>query len=266
MMAMGSAYFIRIVIANKQGLEATGLYQAAWTLGGLYVGLILQAMGADFYPRLTAAARDDEECNRLVNEQARVSMLLAGPGVLATLTFAPLVISMFYAPNFVAAVGILRWICLGIAMRVISWPLGYVLVAKGDQTRFICSDLAWTVIHIVLVFSLVGRYGLDGAGMAFFGSYVFHIILNYVLVRHLSNFQWSPETTRTAFFYMITIVAAFGSATYLTTTRGAYVGLLLLIISGTCSLRALVSIAHADRSIPHERFPYAFLLKALWIR
>jgi hypothetical protein len=32
------------------------------------------------------------ECNRLVNEQAEVGLLLAGPGVIATLTFAPLVI------------------------------------------------------------------------------------------------------------------------------------------------------------------------------
>jgi PST family polysaccharide transporter len=47
-LTMGSAYLIRIIVSNKLGLEATGLYQAAWTLGGLYVGLVLQAMGADF--------------------------------------------------------------------------------------------------------------------------------------------------------------------------------------------------------------------------
>ena len=31
---------------------------AAWTLGGLYVGIILQAMGADFYPRLVGVATE----------------------------------------------------------------------------------------------------------------------------------------------------------------------------------------------------------------
>ena len=91
---MGAAYVVRMIVVRDVGLEAAGFYHAAWTLGGLYVGIILQAMGADFYPRLVGVANNDAECNRVVNEQAHVSLLLAGPGVLATLTFAPLVISL----------------------------------------------------------------------------------------------------------------------------------------------------------------------------
>ena len=52
---MGAAYTIRLIVLRNAGLEAAGLYQAAWVLGGLYVAFILQAMGADFYPRLTEA-------------------------------------------------------------------------------------------------------------------------------------------------------------------------------------------------------------------
>jgi PST family polysaccharide transporter len=104
LMTMGTAYVVRIIVLRMVSFEAAGLYQAAWTLGGLYVGFILQAMGADFYPRLTAAARNNSECNRLVNEQAHVSMLLAGPGVIATLTFASLDIALLYSSEFVGAV------------------------------------------------------------------------------------------------------------------------------------------------------------------
>ena len=58
LMTMGVAYVVRVIVLRKIGFEATGLYQSAWTLGGLYVGFILQAMGADFYPRLTASSHD----------------------------------------------------------------------------------------------------------------------------------------------------------------------------------------------------------------
>src|SRR5208282_5653683 len=95
LMTMGVGYLVRIVVARKLGLQEAGYYQAAWTLGGLYVGIILQAMAADFFPRLTAVANNHAECNRLVNEQAEVGLLLAGPGILGTLTFAPLVIDLF---------------------------------------------------------------------------------------------------------------------------------------------------------------------------
>jgi antigen flippase len=73
-LTMGVAYAVRIIVVHKIGLEATGLYQSAWTLGGLYVGIILGAMGADFYPRLTASIQNKDEANRLVNEQTLVGI------------------------------------------------------------------------------------------------------------------------------------------------------------------------------------------------
>ena len=104
-MSMGAAFLIRVMVSRKMGVEAVGLYQSAWTIAGLYIGFVLQAMGADFYPRLTESAKDPDRCNRLINEQIEVSLLLVGPGVLATLTFAPLVIGLFYSAKFAPAVG-----------------------------------------------------------------------------------------------------------------------------------------------------------------
>ncbi len=49
LMTIGAAYAVRIFLLRNVGFEATGLYQSAWTLGGFYVGFVLQAMGADFY-------------------------------------------------------------------------------------------------------------------------------------------------------------------------------------------------------------------------
>jgi enterobacterial common antigen flippase len=172
LLTMGAAYAVRVFILRTLGLEAAGLYNAAWTLGGLYVSFVLQALGTDFYPRLVGAAADDARCNRLVNEQAHVSLLLALPGVLATLTFAPLVVSLFYSAAFAGAVEILRWICLGMALRVIIWPLGYIVVAKNRQKLFFAMDLAWTVVNVGLSWWCIEALGIAGAGVAFFVSYV----------------------------------------------------------------------------------------------
>src|SRR5436853_5685838 len=99
-------------------------------------------MGSDCYPRLTAAAKDHAECNRMVNEQAEISLLMAGPGVLATLTLAPVVIALFYTTKFAGAVEPLRWICLGMALRVIAWPMGFIVLAKGAQKIFFWTEIA----------------------------------------------------------------------------------------------------------------------------
>jgi len=242
----GAAYAIRILVRNSVGLEAAGLYQSAWGIGGLYVGFILQAMGSDFYPRLTAVASNDAECNRLVNEQAEIGLLLAGPGVIATLTFAPLVIAVFYAASFVGAVEPLRWICLGMALRVISWPMGYIILAKGARTIFFWVEAGATVVHVGLAYVLVGRFGLAGATMAFFGLYIWHGFLIYAIVRRLTGFRWSAANKRTGLLFLPLIGAVFSGFFLLPIWMATAAGIVAVCGSGIYSLRMVCRLVSLD--------------------
>src|SRR4029077_732458 len=246
LMTMGVAYAVRIIVLRKVGFEATGLFQSAWTLGGLYVGFILQAMGADFYPRLTASATDNAACNRMVNEQARVGLLLAGPGVIATLTFAPLVIALFYSAKFGAAVGVLRWICLGTTLQVITWPMGFIIVAKAKQNVFIGAELAWSIMSLGLASVCIRSFGLNGAGISFFGSYVFHGFLIYPIVRRLSGFRWSRENIKTGLLFLSLIAMVFCGPLVLPPLSAVFIGVLALILTTVFSARALLKLISPD--------------------
>jgi antigen flippase len=246
-LTMGVAYAVRILVLRKIGLEATGLYQSAWNLGGFYVGVILGAMGADFYPRLTASINDKEKTNRLVNEQTLVGVLLAGPGVLATLTFAPPVIALLYSAKFGAAVGVLRWICLGAMLQVITWPMGFIIVAKGRQCLFLLSELAWSIIAASLAWVCVKAYGLNGAGIAFFGSYVFHGLLTYPIVRWLTGFRWSTESKQKSLVFLFLIGLVFGSFYVLPPLWAAGIGTLATFASGVYAIHVLLRLIPSDR-------------------
>ena len=246
-LTLGAAYAIRTMVLRMVGLEAAGYYQAAWTLGGLYVGFILQAMGADFYPRLTAVAKDNAECNRLVNEQAQISLLLAGPGVIATLTFASVVIALFYSAQFGPAVEVLRWICLGTTLQVITWPIGFIIVAKGAQKIFFWAELAWTVVNIGFSWICVSSFGLNGAGIAFFASYVFHWLLIYPIVRRLSGFRWSAANSKVGLLFLSLIAVVFSGFYVLPTLIAIGIGTLAVILSGVYSLHVLLNLISTDR-------------------
>ena len=118
-------------MTRQEGVYGAGQFQAATALAMVYVGFVLQAMGTDFYPRLTTVSDDNRKCNQLVNEQAEISILLALPGVLATLALAPWVIQMFYSSKFDKAAEILCWQVAGTFLQVNSWPMGFIILAKG---------------------------------------------------------------------------------------------------------------------------------------
>lgn len=247
---VGTAYVVRLIVLKADGVEAAGLYQAAWAIGGLYAGFILQAMGTDFYPRLTAVASDDAACNRLVNEQARVSMLLAGPGVLATLTVAPLLVALFYSPEFLRAAELLRWLCLGMMLRIVAWPMGFIVLAKGARQVFFWTEIAATAVHVGLAWALVPRIGLEGAGMAFAGLYVWHGGLIYVLVRRMSGFRWSRENFWLILATALGAIFVFAAYRMLPSPAAIAIGVSTTLLSAAWSLRTLLRLfpAFAFRS------------------
>lgn len=251
-LTVGAAYAVRMLLLHKVGVEAAGLYQAAWTLGGFYAGFILQAMGADFYPRLTAAANDPEKCNRLVNEQAEISMLLAAPGVIATLTFAPLIMTVFYSAEFGPAASLLRWICVGMSLRIVAWPLGFIVLAKGAQKIFFWTEVAATVVHIGLAWLLVERVGLDGAGQAFFGLYVWHSLVVYCIARRLTGFRISAANKRLGLVFLSSAGLVFASFLLLPLWPATLVGSIAVCFSSFFSLYLLLEI------LPLETLPPVF--------
>lgn len=254
----GVAYFVRVILLHKAGIAATGIYQSAWTLGGLYVGFILQAMGADFYPRLSAVADDNAECNRLVNEQALIGLLVAGPGVLATLTLAPLVIALFYSARFGAAVPVLRWISLGASLQVVSWPMGFIIVAKARQNLFLLSELLWAISAVGLAWTCVRWWGLNGAGIAFFLAYVAHWIIVYPITRRLSGFRWSRVNQEFGAASLVVIGIVFTGFYVLPAGWAAAIGVLATLTSAIYSVRMLGRLLESD----HLSRPMRWLLGA----
>jgi PST family polysaccharide transporter len=260
LITMGSAYVVRIMLVRQLGLDAAGFYQAAWILGGLYVGFILNAMGADFFPRLTAVARDNEECSRLVNEQTEVGLLLAGPGILGTLVLAPMVIQIFYSAKFGPAAEVLRWICLGMMLRVISWPMGFILLAKGAANVFFWSELLANALQLALVWVALKSSGLAGAGFGFFGMYLFYWIGIYLIVRRLWSFRWSMANQKLAAVYLPLTAAVFLGGYFLPDIVVLPIGLMVTMCTGYYSLRALCKLVPVGR-LPQSLYKLAVLLR-----
>lgn len=258
-MIVGSSYVVRIILVRCQGVDAAGFYQAAWALGGLYVSVILQSMGADFYPRLTAVADDHPKCNQLVNEQAEVGLLLAAPGVLGTLVLSPFVIDLFYSAKFGPAVELLRWFCLGMLLRVASWPMGFVLLAKGAGSAFFWSELLSNLTQIGLVWVGVKVLGIEGAGVGFFSMYVLYWFGIYAVVRRLSGFRWSAANRQWFMRFVPLIALVFLSWYLLPRTAAEVLGVLATACTGVYSLRRLWPL------LPLDRFPWGkqTLLKLL---
>lgn len=246
LLTLGAPYAVRTFVLRTHGLEAAGMYQAAWTLGGLYVGFVLQALSVDFFPRLVGVANDHRACNAVVNDQVQASMLLAAPGIVATIAFAPLVIHVFYSAEFGGAIDLLRWMCLGMALRVISWPVGGIVIAKNRQIAFFAIDAAWAGFNVAATWWCLRIFGLNGAGIAFLLSYVFHLMLVYPTARYVTGFRWSRDNLLTGTYFVLTLAVAFVSQRFLPQEAALVFGACLTLGSAWYCARTLVRLSAAE--------------------
>lgn len=187
-MTVGVQFAVRAILTQKLGIEATGDFHAAWTISMLYIGFALNAMGTDYFPRLTAVAADHDASRRLVNEQAEVAILLAAPIILGMLTFAPFVVTILYSNAFSETATILRWQILGDIFKVVAWPMGFVMMAQGKGRLFLFAEVFWNTTYLLLVAYGIKYWGANATGISFFIAYLWLCFLNWYFSYKLIGF------------------------------------------------------------------------------
>jgi antigen flippase len=187
---------IRALIVRDLGLDAAGIYQAAWALSGMFGGFVLQAMATDFYPRLSALAHDNSGITRLVNEQIEIGLLLALPGVIAAISLSPLLLDIFYSSKFASGNALMPWFVLGVLGQVVSWPMGMILQAKGATAWLYISRSQGAVLHLVLTMTLLAAAGLLGVAWAFAAYAWIQMLVVFVITRKLVHLKVSGAAYR----------------------------------------------------------------------
>ena len=248
-LAAGVALATRTIIVRDLGIEANGIFQSAWGISGMFAGFILAAMGTDFYPRLTAVSQDHPKMNQMVNEQTEIAILLAFPGLIGTLVFAPWLMKIFYTAKFIEGSVLLPWFVLGVFLKVVSWPMGFILLAKGEIRWFIATESLFNVCQLGLTIYLIKAYGIVGTGLAFAILYGIHVLAMLALSRSRSGFTWN----RKAFTLLATtgflVAVTFLLQKFANDTSKLGFGTMLCLASALISMRGIVARLGTDNRL-----------------
>ena len=181
---------VRGLISKELGLDAAGYFAAAWGITMTYVGFLLGAMGADYYPRLTEVIHDKVAAVRLMNDQAQLGLAIGGPVLLLLIGLAPWVITLLYSAEFDPAVTLLQWQTVGNVFKIASWALGFSIVAAGRAKTFFFVELSFNIAFLGMVFVFLPSVGLEVTAYAFVLGYLVHMSMVYLVARRILDFRW----------------------------------------------------------------------------
>ena len=164
---------------NGSTAEILGLFEVSSVILISYVGMIFNAMGTDFYPRITAIQSDNSKVKELVNDQIEIGLLLITPAITFLYFCAPLLIQTLYTKQFLGVLLILKAALFAVIIKAIIWPLAFIILAKGDNKLYfkqeILSDL-FLLVSTVILYHFFGLVGIGIASLFQFIIYAFYII------------------------------------------------------------------------------------------
>lgn len=185
-------WLINIFIRIYGDIADVGLFNAANSITLQYAGVVFTAMALDYFPRLTAAASDNARMWGIVNRQSEIVALIATPLTILLVATAPLMIRVLLTARFLPVTELMRWLGLGILLKAVAYPLGYIAFAKDNRTLFFWLEaIVCNALYLgmsVVFYRFFGLMGLGYAAVAEQGA----CVLLYMAVNR-AVYGWRPD-------------------------------------------------------------------------
>jgi O-antigen/teichoic acid export membrane protein len=185
---------------NGATSQILGFYEVSTVVLISYVGMIFSSMSIDFYPRLTSISQDNWNVKELVNNQLEIGLLLVTPAIVLLYLIAPFVIQMLYTKEFLPVILIFKSALFAVVIKAVIWPLGFIILAKGDKKQYFKQELIGDFLNVSLTILLYHLFGLIGIGLAMVVNFSFYGFYVYSIVYKKYNFSFRKDTSKIIVF------------------------------------------------------------------
>ncbi len=232
---LGDLIFVSVITAvntfirTKGGVDDVGYFQACMQITQSSINIILLAMAADYYPRLSNLQGNSKETSMVASQQTEVATLLCAPILITLIIFIPLVIKILLSNDFMCITRAISWFLIGSIFRLPSWAMNFVVLANGKTRLYVLFVIINNLILLPLYCIGYSIYGVEGIGLSYILLMIIYTIIQNIIVKRtlgvaLENAFWKV--------YIIGIL--------LTVLASSVVVLDNLIIKATISIVLLV--------------------------
>lgn len=225
------SYVIRGFIQGQGGVEQVGLFQAGFVIMTTYVGMVMNAISTDYYPRLAAINKDNCKCCEVVSQQGEIATMILAPMLTCSLVFMPSVLKILYSDKFLAANAYISWACLGMMLKMVSWVISYLYLAKAESKLFIIIELIANSTY--LIFSILGYkfIGLAGLGIAFALQYLVYFLIVYIIARRRYDFRFTRNFIKCYGIQLLLVVLCLATVMFFQGCSKYIIGVAIIVFS-----------------------------------
>ena len=194
---------------------------------------------------------------QLVNEQAEIGILLGLPMMFGLILFAEVLIKLLFTTEFLAALPLIHLFALGCFVRVFTWPMGFVLIAKKRSALFAKLQSAFFVTHLIMIYFLIRQFGPVGVALAFSLNTIISFSVVYVAARRLIRFRWTVSAFRLVAFSSVAMLSVFFAVHFIDDLLVFVAFTIVWLALSICSVRSICKLVSDNSRVIKalERLP-----------
>lgn len=173
----------RKILSAKFGLDYAGYWEALWRISSLFVMVLTSAFG--FYLLPTFSKLYTKYLRKEIFNIWKITIpttILAG---LILFFLKDFVIQLIFSEEFLVISGLIGFQILGGILKVNSWVLGNLILAKAHTKVFIGVQVGWALLFFLFSLLFLNLYGFWGISVAYCSAYLIHFIFMNVYFKKL---------------------------------------------------------------------------------
>lgn len=186
----GGQIMIRDHLGAQFGWTVAGYWQAVTKISDVYLLIITMTLSYYYLPRL-AEVKSGTALRHEVWMAYKYLIPLACVMALPIYFMRDLVTSILFSKDFLPMTKLFFWQLVGDIMKIGSWLLAYLMVAKAMTIEYIVTEIAFSLTLIGFTILFCKKMGIEGAVFAFAFNYFLYWIVMYFICK--KSFQLSQS-------------------------------------------------------------------------
>ena len=177
-----SHLIIRDYIGENLGWDSAGYWQGIWYISTMYLMLVTTTLGVYYLPRLSEI-QDNKELRKEIFDGYKIIIPIVIFASFLIFLLKEYIILIAFSKEFMPMMELFAWQLIGDVIKIASWLLAYLMLAKAMTKVFIYTEILFSALFVLLSILFVNNFGLIGITYAFSLNYFLYLVVMIFIFR-----------------------------------------------------------------------------------
>jgi polysaccharide transporter, PST family len=180
-----SHLIVRNYIGENLSWDDAGYWQGIWYISTMYLMVITTSLSVYYLPKLSEI-QDKAELKKEIFHSYKIIMPIVIVMSVAIFLLKEYVILIAFSEKFMPMMDLFLWQLIGDVIKIASWLLGFVTLAKAMTKTYIALEIFGSLSFVLLSIYFIDNYGLIGITYAFTMNYIIYLfIMTFIFRRYM---------------------------------------------------------------------------------